>query len=185
MTKLRRRTMVGAAGGMLIALSAAAPSVWPPLGYLAGPGCLGVGYFYWRLSGIVRGAGLTIVRVAWVALGILVLVTQAGVGGFALSIGAAAVAVGVGNLAVALQPSVYPLPVWIGSLISLVVPLLAVTVSLFYVVGAPTVADVASNSGIGFTVAVTGIFAAHGIGSAIAAFGTDRIVPAEPTHRSV
>lgn len=177
--------MIGAASGMLIVLAAAAPTVWSPLGYLAGPGCLGVGYFYWHLSRIVRGAGLKIVRVAWVVLGVLLLASQLGVAGLALALGAAAIAVGVGNLAVTLQPSVYPLPVWIGSLISLVVPLLAVTVSLFYVVGAPTVADVASNSGIGFTVAITGLFAAHGIGSAIAAFGTDRVVPAESTHRSV
>ncbi len=182
MTKLNPRTLIGSIGGMLIVLVAAALTVWDPFAYAVGPGCLAIGYFYWRLSDVVAGIGLKILRIAWPVLGLAV---AADLPGTALIILAAAVALGAGNLAVSLQPSLYPLPVWIGSLISLVVPLLAVTAGLVYVVGAPTVGDVATNSGVGFAVATTGLVAAHGIGVAIAAFGTDRVIAAETTENTV
>ena len=167
---------------MLIVIAAAALTVWDPFAYAVGPGCLAIGYFYWRLSDVVTGAGLKILRVAWPVLGVLV---AANLPGTALIILAAALALGAGNLAVSLQPSIYPLPVWIGSLISLIVPLLAVTAGLVYVVGAPTVGDVATNSGVGFAVATTGLIAALGIGVAIAAFGTDRVIAVETPEDTV
>lgn len=167
---------------MLIVLAATALTVWDPFLYAIGPGCLAIGYFYWRLSNVVDGAGLKILRLAWPILGVAV---AADLAGTAIIILAAAVAIGVGNLAVSLQPSVYPLPVWIGSLISLVVPLLSATAGLVYVVGAPTMGDVATNSGVGFAVAATGLIAAHGIGAAIAAFGTDRVIAVETTENTV
>lgn len=160
----------------MIVLASASTSIWDPLAYFTGPGCIATGYFYWLLSRVVAGTGLNILRAAWPLLGLLVIANQAAVPGLAILIVVAAAGVGAGNLAVGLQPRIYPMPVWIGSLISLIVPLLAVTGALLYVVGSPTVGDVANSSGLGFTVATTGLFAAHGVGSAIAAFGTDRVI---------
>jgi hypothetical protein len=161
---------------MMIVLASASTSVWAPLAYFIGPGCIATGYFYWWLSKVVSGTGLKILRTAWPLLGVLVVANQSSVPGLVIPIVVAAAAVGTGNLAVGLQPRIYPMPVWAGSLISLIVPLLAVTGAFIYVIGSPTVGDVATSSGLGFTVASTALFAAHGIGSAIAAFGTDRVI---------
>lgn len=164
------RTWTGVGGAALI-LSVLGASWWQPLAWLGTGGAFAIAWFYRLLHG--AGPGTAWLSFGWLGMGTFAVLSALNVPWSRLGVGLAGLLIGFGYVSIALRRGSHVPALFVGSLIGLLVPILAATVAWAVVVSASSGSEIPVASSRAVGILLGGLIGAQAIATGVAAFGTD------------